>query len=73
MASDISLSKSVTKSHGDLELLVSRCSIEKHTFVTSWGVFILTPEDILLMFHLPLFADEDAMSIVLYGVEEKRL
>lgn len=54
---DISISMSGTLSHADLESLISHCSVETHTCIASWGEFTPTLEDVGLMFHLPLFAD----------------
>lgn len=64
---------SLTRSHGDLELLVSLWSMETHTFITSHGEFTPTQEDVLVMFCLLLFVDNDATSIVLSKEEDGRL
>lgn len=64
-ALDISLSMSVTRSHADLELLVSHWST--HTSVSSWGEFTWTMYDVQVMFHLLLFADNGARGIFFFG------
>lgn len=42
---------SITRTHGDLEFLVSRWSMESHTFVVAWGEFTPTVEDVLNIFY----------------------
>lgn len=58
--SDISLSTSVTRSHADLELLVSDWNVENH-FV---GEFTPTLGDVSVMFHLSLFAEEGMLQLL---------
>lgn len=63
----------MTRSHTDLELLVSYWSVEMHTFFTSWKEFIPILKDVLVMFCLSLIADEGAMGLVLSKEEAERL
>lgn len=51
------MSISMVRSHVDLEFLISLWSMETHTFVVSWGEFTPTLEDVVVLFHLPLFVD----------------
>ena len=45
--------------HGSsLNLLLSRWSMESHTFVTGWGEFTLTLEDICELYALPFFGQQ---------------
>lgn len=70
-ALDISLYVSMTRSHADLELLVSRLSMETHIF-TYWEEFTPTLEDVLVMFYLPIFGDEGATGLILFEEEERK-
>lgn len=56
---DISISMYVTLSHADLKFLMSHCSVETHTFVASWGEPTPTLEDVMVMFCLSLFVDNN--------------
>lgn len=69
---DVSTSMFIIRSHGDLELLVSRRSIETHTFITSWCKFTTNLEDVTVLFRLPLVADEGATGLVLTDEEGKK-
>lgn len=72
-AFDVFTTMFIIKSHTDLELSVSRWSRKKHTFMTSLGEFTSALEDVSVMFHLSVFADESATSLVLSMVEEKKV
>lgn len=41
----------------DLEFLMSRWSTKMQTFVTAWGEFALTLEDVVALTSLPVFGD----------------
>lgn len=52
-ALNISMSMSVIRNHADLELLFSIWNTKTYTFVTSWGEFTPSLEEVSVMFHLP--------------------
>lgn len=54
---------SLCRQHSDLEVLISKWSIDTHTFITSWGEFIPTLKDMLQMRHLSLFGEANAMGL----------
>lgn len=67
---DASTSLFVTRSYADLELFISRQSIEMHAFIASWE----SPpklEDMVLMYCLS-FADHGATGIILTEEAEER-
>lgn len=55
----LSLSKNlfINKNPMDLEFLISRWSIETHTFVTAWRDICPTIEDVVVLIDLPLFGE----------------
>lgn len=63
-ALDISLFMSVTRSHADLELLVTCWGVETHISVSSWGEFNSTLYDDSVMLRLPLVVNNGATGIV---------
>lgn len=63
---------SITRFHEDLELLVSRWSVESHTFVAAWGKLGLTLEEVLNLMALPLYKEANAMGLILEGEEEDK-
>lgn len=71
-ALDMSMSMSVTRSHADLELLISSWSAETYTFIASWEEFTPMLEDVVVTFRLPLCADNSATGIV-FSKEERIL
>lgn len=72
-ALECSKSLSVIRNHGDFELLLSRCTIETHTFMAAWGEFALMLEDVAAITRLSLVEDKNAMAIVLEGHDEMTL
>lgn len=62
---DLGITRSITQARrmvvewnsGDLEFLISRWSIEMHTFIPSWGEFSLTLEDVCVLTSLPIIGD----------------
>lgn len=56
-----------------LEFLISRWSIETHTFVTSWGDFGLSLEDMPMLTSLSLFGEAYASSFYPDGEEKKQI
>lgn len=52
-----------------MEFLVSRLSIESHTFIAAWDEFCLILEDVVFLTGLPLF--EETMTIKLLNDSEK--
>lgn len=63
----------LVRHHWDLELLVSRWSTESYTFVTVWGKFTLTLEDVASLTMLPLFGEANAMGIILEENDQTKL
>lgn len=47
----------------DLEFLNSRWIIESHTFVTAWGEFCPTLENIVVLTNLPMFGESKAIKM----------
>lgn len=56
-AMNLSKNLFINRSPMDLEFFISRWSIESHTFVTSWGEFCPTLEDVVVLTGLPLFGE----------------
>lgn len=56
-ALDNSTSMSMTRSHVDLELLISQGIVETHIFITAWGECIPMLQYVAVLFCLPLFLD----------------
>lgn len=48
---------SVERNSEDLKFLMSRWSTKMHTFVTAWGEFAPTLEDVVALTLLPVFGD----------------
>lgn len=63
----------MTKNYADLELLISHWSMETHTFVVVWREFTPTLKDVVVISHLPLFEDHDAVCISLNKEEERSM
>lgn len=57
----LNLSKTlfINRSPMDLEFLISRWSVESHTFVTAWGEFYPTLEDVAMLTGLPLLGGSE--------------
>lgn len=55
----LNLSKNlyINRSPMDLDFLISWWSSESHTFVTAWGEFCPTLEDVVILTGLPLFGE----------------
>lgn len=70
-AVDVSLDISITRSYVDLEFLTSRWSTEKHTFNTFWEELHQLWR--IVMFRLPILADEGAMVLGLGEREKEKL
>lgn len=71
-AVDVSPDIFITRSHADLEFLISRWSMETHTFFISWGEFTSTLEDVSVMFRLPVLADTGTMALALSNREKEK-
>lgn len=56
---------SITSARGDLEFLVSRWSVESHTFVTMWADSRPTLKDVLNIMALLLNRETNAMGSTL--------
>lgn len=54
--SDVSMPIFIIRSHTGIEFLISRWNMETYTFVTSWGEFSPTLEDVSVMFNLSVSA-----------------
>lgn len=69
----LNLSKTlvINRSPLDLEFLISRWSIESHTFIAAWGEFGLTLEDVVVLAGLPVCGDSRA--IVMPGDSSTKL
>lgn len=52
---------SITRVLEELEFLVSRWSVESQRFITAWGEFGPTLEDVLNVMALPLYRNMNAM------------
>lgn len=48
----------IQRKYDGLEFLISRWSIESHTFVSTWEEFGPTPEDVLALTCLPMFGEQ---------------
>lgn len=61
----LNLSKTlvVNRSPLDLEFLISRWSVESHTFVAAWEEFELTLEDVVVLTGLPVFGEVQAINV----------
>lgn len=61
----LNLSKTliINRSPLDLELLISRWSIESHIFVAAWGEFGPTLEDVVVLTGLPVFGEVQAINV----------
>lgn len=59
----LNLSKTlyINKSPADLEFLIFRWSVESHTFVTAWGEFFPTLEDVVVLTGLPFLGEAKAV------------
>lgn len=64
---------SVARVQGDLEILISRCSVESHTFGAAWGEFVLILEDVLNNMALPLYGETNAMGSMFMAEDEDNL
>lgn len=53
----------INRSPMDLEFLISRWSTESHTFVTAWGEFCPTLEDVTVLTSLPVFGESMAIKM----------
>ncbi|GAV74150.1 PMD domain-containing protein [Cephalotus follicularis] len=56
-----------------LNVLVSQWCFETHTFVVAWGYFIVTLEDVIVLFHLPLVGKVGPSSAGLLPHEEEKI
>lgn len=63
----------MTRHHQDLELLISRCSVENHSFIVPWGEFGPTLEDVVSLTSLHLCGIVKAMGMVLEEGDEDKL
>lgn len=70
---DVSLHMSITRSHADLEYLISRWSTKTHTFVTSWGEFTPIPRDVSVIFRLQVSVDDGAMGFIMFDKERGKV
>lgn len=70
---DVSLHMSITRSHADLEYLISRWSTKTHTFVTSWGEFTPIPKDVSVIFRLQVSVDDGAMGFIMFDKERGKV
>ncbi|KAJ1435176.1 Aminotransferase-like, plant mobile domain [Sesbania bispinosa] len=55
----------VQKRSNDLMMLIQHWSCKTHTFMTSWGEFSSTLEDVAILLKLPMFGDFDLSFVVL--------
>lgn len=62
----------VKRNPANLEFLMSRWSIETHTFLASWGGFFLALEDVAMLTSLPLFDEAHATGVMLKGEDQKK-
>lgn len=62
---------SVERDPKDLEFLLSRWSTETHSFVTAWGEFGPTLEDVAVLTSLPIFGDTQVAHFKLTEKENK--
>lgn len=53
----------------DLEFLMSRWSSEMHVFVTAWGEFSPTLEEVAVIVSLPIFDEAQVVDLVVYERE----
>lgn len=49
----------------DLEFLMSRWTIDTHTFMATWGEFSPSLEDVAMLMSLPFFGMEHAIGVTL--------
>ncbi|KAK9277971.1 hypothetical protein L1049_027528 [Liquidambar formosana] len=61
----------VKRDKQSLEFLLSRWSAETHTFVTAWGEFGITLEDVVVLTWLTPFGEEKWSGIILSPQEQK--
>lgn len=66
----LNLSKTlyINRSPTDLKFLISKWNVESHTFVTTWGEFCPTFEDVVVLTGLPLLGE--AKAVVLFECSE---
>lgn len=64
---------SITRAHEDLKLLVSRWSVEIHTFVAACRQFGPTLEDVLNLMTLPLYEEANTTGLIFEGKDEDKL
>lgn len=64
---------SVTMYHQDLEILMSRWSVESHTFITAWVEFRPTLEGVMNLTMLPLYEETNSVCVVLGDEDEPKL
>lgn len=57
---------------GNLDFIVSRCSLESHKFLAAWGDFASTLEDALSTMALPLYGETNAMGSTLAGEDKDK-
>lgn len=62
-ALNLSKTRVINRSPLDLEFLISRWSIESHTFVAAWGGFGRTLEDVVVLTGLPIFRESRAIAM----------
>lgn len=72
-AVEVSLDSFVMRSHVDIVFLVSWWSRKTYTFLTSWGEFKSTLEEVLVMFRLPALAYKGETGLVLLGGEKEKV
>lgn len=67
----ISTSQFLARNYVDMELLISRWSVETHTFVAASGEFVPTLQDVGVISRMLLLRDHSAMGLVLNEEEER--
>lgn len=57
----------------DLEFLMPQWSTKTHTFLTSWGEFSPSTEDVAMLILLPLFGEAHAIGVALSEEDQKKV